>query len=217
MTSSEPPELRALPVAARVVALLLQMVAVANVVYLAAHLVEDLTTGSQTAPLFAVAMGLLLFSGVPWFAVKLGQRWLGFVAEPARAFGENGVAYIDAKARPGWRPRLLAILKWGILPLAMAVIFFRLDQYIVYGGPWGLYRAQGLGAYLTAFATYWLGAASYMVLYASVVRIAVEPLALAATLLIARRARLVRAIAEGVCQFAYFVLLPAYVAVRLLI
>ncbi|WP_394825509.1 hypothetical protein [Pendulispora albinea] len=277
---------RAYSSVAQVGAVALQMVAVTNLAYLVEHIVYDFVDGTQTAPPLAVALGLALFSGVPWLAVALVRRWvsgtldvdgahwvlglrrarieipraalgsirpfalplpepglvlttssgrrfrlavddagavlgqLGSLADGrAQAVTVSGgatVAYADAK-RGHARPRAwLLAAKWLVLPLALAVILFRLDQYIVFGGAFGQYYAFGLGAYLRSFGTYWAGTTAYLVIYASVVRLCVEPLALLVTSIAPGRARPVRRIAESVCWLAYFGLVPAYVAFRLL-
>ena len=264
----------------------LQAIAILNVLYLVIHIVGDIVHGTQTAPPFAVAMGLTLFSGGPWLAVARIRRrlaatleigdahlvvsrprsrieiplasvktirpfslplpgpGLGLVMNSGHSFryaieadepgallsalagdfdsaraaqGQRVVAYADAKSKYGKRRRSIAALKWILMPLALGVILFRLDQYIMFGGAFGQYRLHGLGPYLKSFATYWAGATSYLVLYASVVRLAVEPLALLVTLLATSRARLVRRIAELACHAAYFGLVPAFVAYRLLL
>ena len=138
--------------------------------------------------------------------------------EPARGAAlRPEVAYADAKRRYGQRWRYLTVTKWLILPLLIALVLFRLDQYIVFGGPFGQYQMFGLGPYLKSFATYWVGTTSYLVIYASVVRICVELLAILVTSIAPLRAGVVRRIAEGLCLLMYFGLIPAYIAVRLLL
>ncbi|WP_394846048.1 hypothetical protein LZC95_01125 [Pendulispora brunnea] len=278
-------EISAIPRIVRAVSIALQVVAVANALYLVEHIVTDVIEGTQTAPPRAVAMGLLFFSGVPWIIVARVRRalegtfetndthiilslrrsrleipiasikafrplviplpWPGLgldmrsghlfryrllVNEPGAllsalfpyieaarpALRSPVIAYADAKWKYTWHHRAVALAKWGVFPLVLAVILFRLDQYIMFGGAFGQYYLQGLRPYVESFVTYWAASASYLVLYASVVRLVVEPTVFAATWLFAARAGLLRKIGEGLCQFAYFVLIPALVALRLL-
>ncbi|MDI1449320.1 hypothetical protein [Polyangium sp. 6x1] len=108
------------------------------------------------------------------------------------------------------------VVKYGLIPLGLAIVLFRLHQYIMYGGPFGQYHLFGLGPYLGAFFLRWLGVLGALVVYAGLVRIVAEVLALGATYLIPRRAKGLRRIAEIVLDIAYFVLVPAYVLAHLL-
>ncbi len=137
--------------------------------------------------------------------------------EPARAaLGRPPVAFADAKHEASRRRWYYGALKWVALPLAIGLVLFRLNQYIMYGGPFGQYQLYGPGPYLKSLAMYWGGATAGLALYAALVRSLVEPAAFAATALAPARARPWRRAAEALCQIAYFVLAPAYVAYRLL-
>ncbi|WP_394835507.1 hypothetical protein LVJ94_01095 [Pendulispora rubella] len=278
-------EISAVPRAVRVGLVALQVVAIANALYLVQHIVTDVLEGTQTAPPRAVAMGLFFFSGVPWVVVSWVRRILAgtletndthiilslrrsrleipiasvkairplviplprpgfevdmqsghlfryrllasepgpllsmlaqYVGAARTALKSPAIAYADAKWKHTWRRRAVALVKWGLYPLVLAVLLFRLDQYIMFGGAFGQYYLQGLAPYLQSFVTYWAASASYLVLYAVVVRLVVEPLVFAATWPLAAHAGLLRKLGEGICQFAYFVLVPALVAFRLL-
>ncbi|MEO5728026.1 MAG: hypothetical protein ABI134_10720 [Byssovorax sp.] len=107
-------------------------------------------------------------------------------------------------------------VKYGLVPLAFAVVLFRLHQYIMYGGAFGQYHLSGLGPYLRAFLLRWTGVAGGLVVYAGLVRFAVEVLSFGGTYLFAAHARGIRRAAEIAADIAYFVLMPAYVLAMLL-
>lgn len=137
--------------------------------------------------------------------------------EPARAARVLApVAYADARRETSQRRWYYHALKWVALPLTIALVLFRLNQYIMYGGAFGQYHMQGPGPYLKSLALYWAGATAGLALYAAVLRAVAEPAVFAATWLAPTRARTLRRAAEVLCQIAYFVLVPAYVAFRLL-
>ncbi|MFT3775999.1 MAG: hypothetical protein QM820_62440 [Minicystis sp.] len=70
-----PLPVRAWSAPARAAAVILQALAALNIVYLGAHLLQDILTGTKSAPPQAVILGLILFSGVPWLAsLGLGRR-----------------------------------------------------------------------------------------------------------------------------------------------
>ncbi|MCU0684253.1 MAG: hypothetical protein MUF34_18765 [Polyangiaceae bacterium] len=133
------------------------------------------------------------------------------------ALGRPPVAFADAQHERSRQPWYFWALKWGVYPLVLTVIVFRLNQFIMYGGPLGQYQMYGLGPYLKSFLNYWASTAGGLALYAAIVRALAEPLAFALTWLLPARARLFRGGAEIVCQGAYFVLVPAFVALRFLL
>ena len=203
----------------------------------ATHIILSLRRSHLEIPIAALNAIRPLVIPLPWpgfgFDMQSGHlfRYQVLANEPGRvlsalaqhaeiahaALKSPAVAYADAKWKYTWRHRLLALVKWGLFPLVLAGLLFRLDQYIMFGGAFGQYHLQGLGPYVDSFVTYAAGAASYLVLYASVVRLAVEPLVFALTWLFTAHAGPLRKVGEGICLFAYFVLLPALVAYRLLL
>jgi len=291
-TNASPPgdlprrvQVRAYSLPARIIAVTLQVVAVLNLLYITAHIVHDILEGTQTATRLAVALGLAVFSGVPWAAAALLRRLLAATVEiqpplvvltmrrarfeiplasivalrpfrlplpgpgvalemtsgrlfrhrlqlddpgallaaledalPAAraAQGHASVAHARAKHDLGRQGLRRWLIKFGLFPLALTIVLFRLHQYIVYGGPFGEYRLHGLGAYLKTFAEFWAGTAGGLVVYASLVRLAAEAAALPLTWALPSRARLLRRVVEILCLIAYFGLIPAYVLFRLL-
>jgi hypothetical protein len=277
---------RAYSTPVRLVAVALQAIAALNILYIAAHVVQDIVEGTRSAPPLVVVLGLFLFSGVPMAAFALLARLLTATLELSptlvsvalrRTRFEIPLASVAA-LRPWWLPlpgpglalamtsgrrfryrlecadpsalltamgsalpsaerallhpsvvyaryrHLLArrrwyfwLVKFGLLPLALTVILFRLNQYIVYGGPFGEYHLFGLSAYLRSFGVYWASTTGGLVVYAGVVRLVAEALALLLTFSLPSRARPIRRSAEIFCQIAYFGLVPAYVLARLLL
>jgi apolipoprotein N-acyltransferase len=121
----------------------------------------------------------------------------------------------ELRARTG-RPRRLAPIKWGALPLVLAVIAFRLQQILMFGGPFGQYRQAGLGPYLIGFFDICVSVFGDLILYATTVRFVLEIGAFAATWIAPRAARKVRLGAEALAFIAFFVVIPAFLASRLL-
>ena len=132
------------------------------------------------------------------------------------ALTHPAIRFAAARHAHGLRRWPYFVVKYGLVPLAFAVVLFRLHQYIMYGGAFGQYHLSGLGPYARAFLLRWLGVAGGLVVYAGLVRFAVEVLALGATYLLAARARGIRRAAEVLADIAYFVLMPMYVLAMLL-
>lgn len=80
---TSPPGRGAFPIqaygpATRALSVALRLAALVNVLYVAAHIVRDIVTGTRTAPPLAVAFGIALFSGGPLLlAVLLGWSHRG--------------------------------------------------------------------------------------------------------------------------------------------
>lgn len=269
----------------RAAALALRALAIANVLYLQWHLLGDALEGTQTAPARAVAIGLVLLSGLPWLAAlalvraargtleveaerlvldagrtrfeipiakvrelrgtaapwephalvlvlasgKPFERALvardprALVAALSRALPDARVEVpaaslafaAEVRGRTG-RPRWLLPVKYGVAPLVLAVIAFRLQQIIMFGGPLGQYHQAGLGPYLASFADAWVSAMGDLVLFGAAVRFVVELGAVAVTWIAPRAARPARLGAEAVAFLAYFVVAPGFLASRLL-
>jgi hypothetical protein len=279
-------EVRAYSRAARAGTVALRALATLNLVYVAAHLLLEIIEGTQRAPPLAVALGLAVFSGIPWAMTMLLHRlragvlevrpsllvltmgrkrfeipiaslsaarpWLvplpgpglalvmtsgrrfrlglqldqlhalltaiGNVLPAARtALDSSSVAHARAKYERGRRRWYFWLFKFGLVPLAITIVLFRLHQYIVYGGPFGQYHWFGLAAYLKSFSVHWAGILGGLVVHAGMVRLVVEFLALPATWALPLRAGIIRRAAEICCELAYFGLVPSYVLFRLLL
>ncbi|HVK64621.1 MAG TPA: hypothetical protein VM694_09105 [Polyangium sp.] len=132
------------------------------------------------------------------------------------ALDHPAIRFAEARRTHGRRSWPYLVVKYGLIPLGLAIVLFRLHQYIMYGGPFGQYHLFGLGPYLGAFLVRWVGVLGALVVYAGLVRIVVEVLALGVTYLLPLRAKGLRRAAEVLTDIAYFVLIPAYVLVHLL-
>ncbi len=84
-------------------------------------------------------------------------------------------------AAPGWRMLVAPatrldhpLLKFVLLPLALALPAFHLHQHIAYGSALGEYYSFGLAAYLSAFGLWWAAWTIGVVLGAALVRTAIE-------------------------------------------
>jgi apolipoprotein N-acyltransferase len=96
---------------------------------------------------------------------------------------------------------MLAFVVFALVP---AVAFFRLNQWIAYGGTFGEYYTYGLQAYLSAFAIYWATFTIYLVLYAAVLRVGTEAIVLPATWIVPARAATARRAMEIVNRILYY-------------
>jgi len=101
-------------------------------------------------------------------------------------------------------------IKYVLLPLALAIPAFHLQQQIAYGGAFGEYYSFGLRAYLTAFALWWAAWTIGVVLSAALLRLAIEAGTLLAALLRPGRASAIRQGLHRGGHAALFVGLPAW-------
>lgn len=129
--------------------------------------------------------------------------------EPVRAFAALQAYSQAALARR--RSRLDSpLLKYLLLPLALAIPAFHLQQQIAYGGPLGEYYSFGLKAYLLAFAIWWAAWTIAVVLSEAVLRLAIETATLLAALLRPRRAAALRHGLQRAGHAALFIGFPAW-------
>jgi len=151
--------------------------------------------GTQQLELPLASLAIVHFWRWPWPSAGLrlglagGATWpLGLAASHApalaRALAAAGAPPADpgsayALARGGVVSGLWAhpLLKFGLLPLLLAVPAFHLHQHIAYGSGVGEYLSFGLIAYLQAFALWWAAWAVGVLLAAAVLRGAVEAVA----------------------------------------
>lgn len=126
------------------------------------------------------------------------------------------VVYGQARSAVGRARWHHLVGKYGLFPLPIVLLLFRLHQYLVYGGTFGQYYTEGLQPYLSTLGYYWIVVVTNLVLYASVWRGGAE----AASFLLAwakpARALAVRRWAERVVQIAYYAGVPALLARRFL-
>jgi apolipoprotein N-acyltransferase len=115
--------------------------------------------------------------------------------------------------RSDWRHMLLKYAGFGALP---AAVLFNAHQHIAYGGFWGQYYTQGVGAWARTFAIYWATTAIYVLLFAALIRGVGEGFAILATHVAPARALQVRRGVERFCRIAYYVGVPALLGIRFL-
>ncbi len=152
---------------------------------------------------------------------RSGRRFGIGTAEPARLVESLGgrssrlASWAEAKsaARPSWR-RLA--LKFGLFPLAPALVLFRLHEVIAYGGPLGEYYLLGGRAWATTLVTTVAATVAQLVLYAAVWRLAGELVAIGGAAVAPGRTRPLRRVIGWALAIAYYVGVPAFIGLRLL-
>ncbi|MGH8080715.1 MAG: apolipoprotein N-acyltransferase [Lysobacter sp.] len=176
-------------------------------------------------PLPGSGVDLRLAEG-PWWTRSLMltrphslQRMFAATGVPVRLEGRFANAWADlaqtrADAR---RPRLdHALAKFAVFPLLLALVAFRLHQVIAFGGTFGEYYSYGLGAYLTGLLIWWASWSIGLMLFAAVLRIAIETIAILAIALRSAHAAALRDALEWVGRLAFYLGVPAWLALRLL-
>jgi len=107
------------------------------------------------------------------------------------------------------------LVKFGLLPLLLAIPAFRLHQHIAYGGTFGEYLTFGWHAYLATFALWWAAWAVGVVLCAAALRTAIEAGTLAGAMLAPAHAGDARRALETLGLAALYLGLPAWMLVRM--
>lgn len=124
--------------------------------------------------------------------------------------------YATARALATW-PRLdHPLVKFALFPLLLALPAFRLHQHIAFGGTFGEYYTYGLAAWLSGLLVWWGAWSIGLMLFAAVLRCVVE-LVHVATLPWPDRAYTVRRTLAVLGRGIFYVGLPAWFAVRLLV
>ena len=103
--------------------------------------------------------------------------------------------------------------KYVLLPLALAIPAFHLQQQIAYGGAFGEYYSFGLKAYLTAFALWWAAWSIGVVLTEALLRAATDAGTLLAALVRPAQASALRYRLQRCSHAALFLGLPAWLLV----
>jgi len=156
----------------------------------------------------------------PGFRLALdGGSHLDLLLPPsaARALGVTGAASLErfALARPERSP-WPAALKFGVFPLLPALVVFRAHQVIVYGGFLGEYHLYGLGRWAHGLLEYWAATLAVMATWAAVWRAAAEAASLLGAFAGPRAAARARRGAEIAAALAYYLAVPAVLAVLFL-
>jgi hypothetical protein len=123
-------------------------------------------------------------------------------------------AYAHASAPSFHRRWYVRVFGSVLFPLLPAGIMFRANQYITYGGPFGQYQMYGLGPYLQSLFTYWVFFTAVLVLYAVLLRVPAELIALAGAWISPPHARGVRRFGEVARAVLYFAGAPALLVAR---
>ena len=127
----------------------------------------------------------------------------------ADRYAQARQAIVRARLQSPW-------IKFGLLPLLLALPAFRLHQHIAYGGSFGEYLTFGLRAYLTTLALWWAAWAIGVVLCAAAVRAAIEAGTVAGVVLAPARVPQARRALERLGLAALYVGLPLWMALRIL-
>ncbi len=167
-----------------------------------------------------------------WLQLASGARWRYGIAIANPLLLAGAIAAAGGPPVPA-RPRVRAVLqaylhaslagrrsrldhpfaKFVLLPLALAIPAFHLQQQIAYGGPFGEYYSFGLRAYLTAFALWWAAWSIGVVLSAALLKAAIETATLTTALLRPAHAIVIRQRLQRAGHAALFLGLPAWLFV----
>jgi len=121
--------------------------------------------------------------------------------------------YALARATPR-RSWLHTLCKFPVFALVATIPLFRVHQIIAYGGAFGEYYLHGPGAYLAGFAVYWATITIYLVLYAALLRAAVELATLVGAVAAPARASRVHRTMQRLAAVLYYAGAPAAVVLR---
>lgn len=107
------------------------------------------------------------------------------------------------------------LVKFALFPLLPALVAFRLHQVIAFGSPFGEYHSYGALAWWTGLAIWWASWSLGMMLFAALLRTLIEILCVAAGVF-ARDQTIARDALEWAGRLAYYIGVPAWLAIRLL-
>ncbi|ALN79557.1 apolipoprotein N-acyltransferase [Lysobacter antibioticus] len=123
---------------------------------------------------------------------------------------------IQARADANRRRFDHPLLKFALFPLLLALIAFRLHQVIAFGGTFGEYYSYGLAAYLTGLLIWWASWSIGLMLFAAVLRVAIEAAVVLAMALRYAHTAALRDALEWLGRSAFYLGVPAWLAWRLL-
>lgn len=165
-----------------------------------------------TLPLPAAGVSLRLGSG-RWF------RWGLEIPDPAAfaaALADGGASdELHRTARDPAavlaRSRALTTrwfdhpaFKFVAFALVPGIPIFRLHQWVAYGGTFGEYYMYGLRAYVLAFAIYWVSVMVHLVVFAAVIRTALEPIVMIVAWIAPARTLGLRRVVEAAARLLFF-------------
>ena len=159
--------------------------------------------------------GGIALANLPALATALAQ--VG--ATPAIVETQSGLitAYARACAATPRRWFDHVLVKFVLFPLVPALPAFRLHQHIAFGGTFGEYQSYGLKAYLLALAIWWASWAIGLLMFAVVLRIATEAMTLLTVWLRPARAGDVRHWSEIFARMVFYVGVPAWLLLHMLV
>ena len=132
---------------------------------------------------------------------------------PADGFAAR-LATVRAATGGGWLDH--AVVKFVAFPLLPALVAFRLHQVITFGGFFGEAYTYGISAWLLGLVVWWASWALGLMLFAAVLRVAIETLTGAAMAFGTKRGVTTRRVMTWLASLAYFVGVPAWLAMKLL-
>ncbi|HLL13215.1 MAG TPA: apolipoprotein N-acyltransferase [Rubrivivax sp.] len=169
-----------------------------------------------------------------WLRLTTGVRWqyglahadpvglghaLAAAGGPRAALPSPTRAAAYARARCAIHDGRLAhpLVKFGLFPLALALLAFRMHQHIAYGSTLGEYYSFGATAYLTTLALWWAAWAMGMLVLGAALRAGIEAGTLMAVLMRPQQAVGTRRWLERLGLLAFYAGLPALLVLRLLL
>jgi apolipoprotein N-acyltransferase len=177
-------------------------------------------------PLPGSGVDLGLASGRRWtHGIRLADplrllRALGAAGGAARLDDDHSRRIADyASARAAAARRWLdhALVKFALFPLVPALPAFRLHQHIAFGGTFGEYYTYGLKAWLIGLLIWWAARSIGLMLFAALLRIASECAVLPALWWRPALAADVRHSVEWLGRVAFYLGVPAWLLVRILV
>lgn len=131
-------------------------------------------------------------------------------------FAAGRADLIQARADAHRRRLDHPLVKFALFPLLLALVAFRLHQVIAFGGAFGEYYSYGLAAYLTGLLIWWASWSIGLMLFAAVLRVAIETVVMLAMALRYAHAAALRDALEWLGRLAFYLGVPAWLAWRLL-
>ncbi|MGN7918456.1 apolipoprotein N-acyltransferase [Lysobacter sp. 22409] len=131
-------------------------------------------------------------------------------------FAAGRADLIQARADAHRRRLDHPLVKFALFPLLLALVAFRLHQVIAFGGAFGEYYSYGLAAYLTGLLIWWASWSIGLMLFAAVLRVAIETVVMLAMALRYAQAAALRDALEWLGRLAFYLGVPAWLAWRLL-
>jgi apolipoprotein N-acyltransferase len=169
-----------------------------------------------------------------WLELASGRRWsqgialadpealmralaaAGVALAPPSAADARALTWAQARAAAGRNRADHPLSKFVLFPLVPALPVFRLHQHIAYGGTFGEWQTFGAQAWLSALGIWWASWAVNLLLFAAVLRAAIEAIALAALALRPARSAEVRRVLELLGRLLFYLGVPLWLALRLL-